>query len=160
MDPEKRQFYWGNRGIRMRRLKKAFEHVRQFALRYPQTREDHPWGESAIKVKGKTFVFMGVGEGRFGLSVKLPRSREFALEYPFTEPTRYGLGRSGWVSASFAAKDDPPLDILRAWVDESFRAVAPKKLVAALPGDASASADKSAASRRKRGAAARARRKQ
>jgi predicted DNA-binding protein (MmcQ/YjbR family) len=114
-------------------LKKAFEHVRQFALSYPETREDHPWGESAIKVKGKTFVFMGLTDGRLGLSVKLPRSREFALDYPFTEPTHYGLGKSGWVSASFMGKDAPPLDVLRAWVDESFRAIAPKKLVATMP---------------------------
>ena len=110
-------------------LKSAFENIRKFALGYPETREDHPWGESAIKVKGKTFVFMGLTEGRLGLSVKLPRSREFALEYPFTEPTHYGLGKSGWVSAVFSGKDKPPLDILRAWIDESFHAIAPKKLV-------------------------------
>lgn len=116
----------------MTALKKAFEHVRQFALSYPETREDHPWGESAIKVKGKTFVFMGLTDERFGLSVKLPRSREFALDYPFTEPTHYGLGKSGWVSASFVGKDAPPLDVLRAWIDESFRAIAPKKLVATM----------------------------
>jgi predicted DNA-binding protein (MmcQ/YjbR family) len=114
-------------------LKKAFEHVRAFALGYPETREDHPWGESAIKVKGKTFVFMGLTDGRLGLSMKLPRSREFALDYPFTEPTGYGLGQSGWVSASFTGKDSPPLDVLCAWVDESFRAIAPKKLAATLP---------------------------
>ena len=117
----------------MTALKKAFEHVRQFALSYPETREDHPWGESAIKVKGKTFVFMGLSDGRFGLSVKLPRSREFALDYPFTEPTHYGLGKSGWVSASFTGKDSPPLDVLRFWADESFRAIAPKKLAATVP---------------------------
>lgn len=117
----------------MTALKKAFEHVRQFALSYPETREDHPWGESAIKVKGKTFVFMGLAEGKLGLSMKLPRSREFALDYPFTRSTGYGLGNSGWVSASFSGKDSPPLDVLRAWVDESFRAIAPKKLVAAMP---------------------------
>jgi predicted DNA-binding protein (MmcQ/YjbR family) len=114
-------------------LKKAFEYVREFALGYPETREDHPWGESAIKVRGKTFVFLGLSEGKFGLSVKLPRSREFALDYAFTKPTGYGLGNSGWVSASFAGKDNPPLDVLRAWIDESFRAIAPKKLAATLP---------------------------
>jgi len=125
-------------------LKKAFDHIRDFALAYPETREDHPWGESAIKVKGKTFVFMGLAEGRLSLSVKLPRSREFALDYPFTKPTGYGLGNSGWVSASFSGKDAPPLDVLRAWVDESFRAIAPKKLVANLPDLSARPAPKSA----------------
>jgi predicted DNA-binding protein (MmcQ/YjbR family) len=109
-----------------------FAHLRKFALAYPETREDKPWGETAIKVRGKTFLFMGDNEG-LSLSLKLPRSREFALEYPFTKPTAYGLGKSGWVSAKFAAKDKPPLDVLEAWIDESFRAVAPKKLVDTLP---------------------------
>ena len=131
-------------------LKKAFEHVRKFALSYPETREDHPWGESAIKVKGKTFVFMGLSEGKLGLSVKLPRSREFALDYPFTQPTRYGLGNSGWVSASFEGKDNPPLDVLRAWVDESFRAIAPKKLVATLPDVTARSSGASQPAKKKR----------
>ncbi len=63
-----------------------------------------------------------------GLSVKLPRSREFALEYPFTEPSLYGLGKSGWVSSRFKAKDNPPLDVLEAWIYERYRAVAPKAL--------------------------------
>jgi len=51
-------------------------------------------------------------------------------------PSRYGLGKSGWVSCRFSGNDKPPLDVLKAWVDESFRAVAPKKLVASL-GEAS-----------------------
>jgi len=114
-------------------LKQAFDKLRAFALRYPDVHEDHPWGESAIKVKGKTFVFMGCDKTRLGLSLKLPQSREFALEmHAFTKPTPYGLGKSGWVTAEFAPKDKPPLDILEAWIDESFRAVAPKKVVAAM----------------------------
>jgi predicted DNA-binding protein (MmcQ/YjbR family) len=116
----------------MSTLKQAFDRIRVFALAYPDTREDHPWGESAIKVKGKTFVFMGLRPGELSVAVKLPRSREFALEYPFTGPTHYGLGKSGWVTASFKRKDKPPQDVLQAWIDESFRAIAPKKLVAAL----------------------------
>ena len=117
----------------MSALKRAFEQIRSFALTYPDTREDLPWGESAIKVKGKTFVFMRVEESVFGVTVKLPNLREFALEYPFTKPTGYGLGKSGWVTATFGAEDKPPLDILKAWIDESYRAIAPKKLVASLP---------------------------
>src|SRR5579863_1899448 len=114
----------------MATLKQAFVRLRAKALTYPGTREDLPWGESAIKVKGKTFVFMRVDNESMGLSVKLPQSREFALEYPFTRPTPYGLGKSGWVTAQFTTKDKPPLDILEAWIHESFFAIAPKKLSA------------------------------
>jgi hypothetical protein len=36
------------------------------ALGYPETHEDHPWGERAYKVAGKVFLFMHVpSEGRF-----------------------------------------------------------------------------------------------
>ena len=33
--------------------------LRDFALRYPETHEDFPWGERVIKVKGKVFLFLG-----------------------------------------------------------------------------------------------------
>ncbi len=117
----------------MKVLQGSFEHLRAFALRFPETREDHPWGESAIKVRGKTFVFMGCSDDKLNLSLKLPQSREFALEYPFTRPTPYGLGKSGWVTASFARKEKPPLDVLESWIAESFRAIAPKKLATIAP---------------------------
>ena len=57
---------------------------------------------------------------------------EFALDLPFTAPTGYGLGKSGWVTATFGPKDKPPLDYLRHWIAESYRAVAPKKLLKLL----------------------------
>jgi predicted DNA-binding protein (MmcQ/YjbR family) len=103
--------------------------LRDFALGYPGTHEDMPWGHRAIKVKGKAFLFMGHESGGLGLSVKLPQSNDAALMMPFATPTGYGLGKSGWVSAEFAKSDKPPLEMLRQWVDESYRAVAPKKLV-------------------------------
>ena len=73
-------------------------------------------------------------EGDLGLSVKLPQSGMLALSLPFASPTGYGLGKAGWVSASFGARERIPLDLLRAWIDESYRAVAPKKLVKQLDG--------------------------
>ena len=111
-------------------MKTAYEHLRRFALGFPEAHEEFPWGECAVKVRGKTFLFMSADEKGLRLSVKLPDSREFALDYPFTKPTRYGLGKSGWVTSSFAPEDEPPLDVLCAWIGESFRAVAPKKLAA------------------------------
>lgn len=121
----------------MAALKQAFNRLRAAALRYPETREDFPWGESAFKVSGKTFLFTHLTKDRLALSLKLPHSREFALEmHAFTKPTSYGHGKSGWVTAEFAVKDRPPIDILEAWIDESFRAVAPKKMVKMEEGNA------------------------
>jgi hypothetical protein len=55
------------------------------------------------------------------------------LLFPFAKPTEYGLGKSGWVTADFSNGEPPPLELLKAWIDESYRAQAPKKLVALLP---------------------------
>ena len=116
----------------IRELSKA---VRRFALGLPGASEHFPWGERVAKVGGKVFVFLGMDplpDGEMGFSVKLPESGRDALELPFTKPTGYGLGKAGWVSASFSAKDAPPLAILEEWVLESYRAVAPKKMLGAL----------------------------
>jgi hypothetical protein len=57
---------------------------------------------------------------------------------PFTEPTAYGLGKSGWVSARIPEPQAIPVGVFKAWIDESYRAQAPKKLVASLPARAAA----------------------
>jgi predicted DNA-binding protein (MmcQ/YjbR family) len=106
--------------------------LRAHAMKYPECHEDFPWGERAIKVKGKAFLFMRAGAEDVSLSVKLPKSRDMAVDLPFAEPTHYGLGKHGWVTATIKKGPKPPIDLLKAWIDESFRAVAPKKIVAAL----------------------------
>jgi predicted DNA-binding protein (MmcQ/YjbR family) len=116
------------------RLKKALARLRKIALGYPHTTEDFPWGHSAFKVKGKAFVFSNLDEegGSLSLSVKLPVSGKTALTLPFASPTQYGLAKSGWVTSRFGVGDDVPIDLIEEWVDESFRAIAPKRVVAEL----------------------------
>jgi hypothetical protein len=70
------------------------------------------------------------GSETLSLGVKLPESSTSALALPCCEPAGYGLGKSGWVSCKFAPTDDPPLELLTHWMLESYRAVAPRKLVA------------------------------
>jgi predicted DNA-binding protein (MmcQ/YjbR family) len=113
-------------------LTRAQAALRKIALAYPEATEDHPWGESAFKVRGKVFVFLSLHDGKLRATTKLPSSGRYALTQPFASPTGYGLGKSGWVTCTFAPGDAVPLDLLEDWVGESFRAVAPKKLVAAM----------------------------
>ena len=108
----------------------AFEALRTHGLSLPEAVEEFPWGHSALKVRRKTFVFLNKEEHELSLSVKLPVSRDFALIFDFAEPTGYGLGRSGWVTARFGAGEEIDLDLLKRWIAESYRAVAPKKLAA------------------------------
>jgi predicted DNA-binding protein (MmcQ/YjbR family) len=106
--------------------------LRKRALNYPEAYEAMPWGHHAIKVKKKTFVFLAADEAEFSLSAKLPSSAGVALKLPFASPTEYGLGRSGWVTARFPRTARLPIDILELWIDESYRAFAPKRLIAQL----------------------------
>ena len=110
------------------------DEVRAFAFALPEAWEDHPWGESVAKVGKKVFVFMGMGEtdGKAHFTVKLPHSHEEALALPFSETPGYGLDRGHWVTVH--APPDAPLDMLTAWVEESYRAVAPRALVKELEG--------------------------
>jgi predicted DNA-binding protein (MmcQ/YjbR family) len=128
----------------------ALEALRDHALTYPETREDHPWGELVVKVRDKVFVFLGRPEEGLSLSVKLPTSAPFAFDLPYCEPTGYGLGKAGWITARFAPREAVPVEMLKRWIDESYRAVAPKRLAAQIGG---------AAAPPKRGAAATSRRK-
>ena len=104
------------------------------ALAYPEAWKDHPWGETVVKVGKKVFVFLGLSGRELHLSCKLPHSFDAALStFSFAESTGYGLGASGWVTATFADKDEVPLPLLLDWLDESYRAIAPAKLVKQLP---------------------------
>jgi predicted DNA-binding protein (MmcQ/YjbR family) len=140
---------------RMKPKRGPSSELREFALSLPGAREEFPWGERVAKVGKKVFVFLGrddadkkglspkkaahVGPpGEFGIGVKLPESGKAALGEPFASPESYGLGAKGWVAMRFRAGDRVPMDRLKAWIVESYRAVAPKTLVRKLDGEAEA----------------------
>jgi predicted DNA-binding protein (MmcQ/YjbR family) len=108
--------------------------LRSFGLAYPGAHTKSPWpGHLDLAVNDKTFAYLSVEGEPLGISCKLPHSKAAALTLPFASPTPYGLGKSGWVSAQFTKGQTPPVDLLKAWIDESYRAQAPKKLLATLP---------------------------
>lgn len=114
-------------------IPRVHKQLLKHALGFPEAYEDHPWGEVVAKVNKKIFVFFGSPvEGSMGIGVKLPVEGEFARSLPNCEPSGYGLGKAGWVNISFAPGDDVPVDMLKEWIDESYRAVAPKKLIKLL----------------------------
>jgi predicted DNA-binding protein (MmcQ/YjbR family) len=108
--------------------------LRKFGLAFPEAHEEFPWGELALKVRKKIFVTMYVHPEThaFHMGVKLPHSHKSALAFPFTEPMGYGLGKNGWVTSIITSDHDVPVDLLKEWITESYRTVAPKTLVALL----------------------------
>jgi predicted DNA-binding protein (MmcQ/YjbR family) len=104
------------------RFKKLYHHARK----KPDAVEDHPWGETVFKIKGKVFVFLGHPESeRVGLTVKAPPDElEPLLMLPFVERARY-VGRFGWVSVR--VEDDEALELALELIDDSYDLIAPKR---------------------------------
>ena len=105
----------------------------EFALGLPEAWEDQPWaGDTVAKVGKKVFVFFGddAPERARSFTVKLRDSHEEASAMGWTADPGYGLGRGGWLTVN--APPDVPIELLQAWIMESYRAVAPKRLASRL----------------------------
>ncbi len=107
--------------------------LRAFGKSYPGAHSKSPWpGHDDLAVRDKTFAYLPVAGDPFSLSVKLLYTGEVALDLPYAKPTGYGLGKPGWVSFTPSEAQMPPLRQLKEWIDESYRAQAPRKLVKEL----------------------------
>ncbi len=116
-----------------RKTDAILKQLRAHGLAYPGTHTKSPWpGHLDLAVNDKTFAYLSIEGEPFSISCKLPQTSHVALMLPFCSPTPYGLGKSGWVSAQFPDDQLPPIEMLKAWIDESYRAQAPKKLLRQL----------------------------
>lgn len=107
--------------------------LEEFALSLPETWVDAPWDGRVVKVRTKIVLFSSTpGSDDAVVTVKLPDSRDHALSYPGARPTRYGLGKHGWVTIPIADVAPEDVEVLIDFVEESYRAVAPKTLVKQL----------------------------
>ena len=113
-------------------MKNVVKALRQTALKYPETSEGiacagTPIERRTIKVRKKTFLFLGKGDAMLKLKDSLPEAKRLAKK----EPERCKAGSAGWVTV--VVKDDAltPPAMLKRWVDESFRLLAPKTLTRA-----------------------------
>ena len=107
--------------------------LRAWGLSLPGAHGRSPWPDhDDLAVKDKTFAYLPPNGKTFTLSVKLPYTGYEALRLPFAQPTGYGLGKSGWVSFTPSEDDIPDIEQLKSWVEESYRAQAPRKLVKEL----------------------------
>jgi hypothetical protein len=98
--------------------------LRRAALRHPDTHEGiscegTSLEKRTVKAHRKAFVFLGVADVMVKLRESLPEARRLARK----EPDRYRAGAHGWVKASFAEDEEPPLALLQRWIDESYRLV-------------------------------------
>jgi predicted DNA-binding protein (MmcQ/YjbR family) len=110
----------------------VIKELREFGLKYPGAHLKSPWpGHKDLAVNDKTFAYLPPEGDPFGISCKLPKSSGVALMLPFCSPAGYGLGKSGWVDAR-PAPHEIDIEMFKQWIDESYRAQAPKKLIAQI----------------------------
>ncbi len=118
------------------------ETVEEFALSLPEAWPDTPWGDRVVKVGKKIFLFVsGPDAERAVVTVKLPESRDHALSYAEAFPTRYGLGKHGWVTIVVDTVPEEEHEVLLDFTEESYRAVATKTLVTRLDAELAAADD-------------------
>jgi hypothetical protein len=106
--------------------------IRALALAYPEVATIVVCERSAFKARGKSFLFLGEREGEYDLMLKLEGSLDEARLLAKKSPRNYSVGGHNWVTLTFAAGKSPPAALLKDWIDESFRLLAPKSLVAKL----------------------------
>lgn len=106
--------------------------LESLALGFPGAWADNPWGDSVVKVGKKIFVFLGDNPEQQVITVKVPESHEHAMSFKGAAPTGYGLGKAGWVTIPVDGVGGDDAEVLHDFVEESYRAIAPKKLIKEL----------------------------
>jgi hypothetical protein len=120
-------------GERRAQSNRRLQSLRALALQYPEAEEGIACVGTAlekrtIKVRKKAFLFLGVADAMIKLADLLPEAAALAAK----DPERCKAGAHGWVTVKFDEKQ-PPTELLARWIDESYRLLAPKALVASLP---------------------------
>jgi hypothetical protein len=118
------------------------QNLRNIALSYPEAQEGIACAGTAlesrtVKVRNKAFLFLGTND----VMVKLGESLAEATKLASKTLGWYKAGANGWVKVTFGDGDSPPPGLLERWIDESYRLLAPKQLVALLPESGPAAGD-------------------
>jgi len=104
------------------------QRIRELALSFPETYEDHPWGDFPVfKVReNKVFAWLTIEPKAVQLTLKLTaEEREVAHLLPYVSIARY-VGRYGWITATVT--DEETLTAALEWLRESYWLKAPASL--------------------------------
>ena len=118
--------------------KKFLNKMRKIALAMPEAVEKETWGHPTFRIRDKIFGGIGASENDDGELVITTSFKAAAGEqesllaegHPFFRPMY--VGNRGWVG--MVIDDDTDWEALAELVEDSFRAIAPKKVSALLDG--------------------------
>jgi hypothetical protein len=115
---------------------RAEKELTAFALSLPETDGVPGWGDGAtryLRVKGKGFCVFGAkdeADDALTVIVKLPVSAGMVEQLYYVREAKGWFRQHNWVTAHFGPDDDvlAELDTLKAWIRQSYIAMAPKRL--------------------------------
>jgi predicted DNA-binding protein (MmcQ/YjbR family) len=112
------------------RMNQILARLRKICLTLPETKETPTWGQPHFRVGEKIFAGCGEEDGRRVIGFKLEREHAEAIVHdPRFRPAPY-VGKHGWVSMDAERVSD--WGEVRELVLESYRLIAPRRLVAKL----------------------------
>lgn len=119
----------------MASLADARERIRRLCLQFPEAAEVEAWGDPTYRVRNKIFA-MEKGRGTEVWCKAAPGAQEALTG---SEPDRFFVppyvGSKGWIGVRLEAlADQAEWEEIRELIEDSYRLIAPKRLVAALDG--------------------------
>ncbi len=103
--------------------------LRALSAKFPETSEVEAWGHPTFRVDDKIFASFGEHEGEPSIGCKQTRPDQAVLvEDPRFHVAPY-VGRYGWIGIKV---DQVKWPLVAELVEQSYRLVAPKRLVAKL----------------------------
>lgn len=101
------------------------------AMGYPDTTASGACMRTAIRIRKKGFIYIGVKDSEYNALFKLGPSLDEASALAAQSPANYQVGKGGWVTVRFALDATPPDGLMARWMDEAFRVSAPKTVLKA-----------------------------
>lgn len=101
--------------------------IRRKAVTFPAVAAGTSCNQSSFKAGTRAFLYIGPGakgqgfKAMFKLKGSMPRAKKLAR----TEPDRFEVGSTGWVTTRFTADKPLPKSIWEAWLDESYELACP-----------------------------------
>lgn len=97
--------------------------IRERAAAWPNVQAGTSCNQTSFKVGKKAFLFIGPGPKGVGFKAmfKLDESMQHARDLTAAEPSRFEVGKTGWVTVRFTADEPVPRSIWEPWLEESFR---------------------------------------
>lgn len=107
--------------------------LRRLALALPQAEEGVSCNKIAFKAGGKAFLFVGSANDGTNTMLKLKSSLPEAKKLAAANPSTYQVGGHNWVTITHSHNQPPPRTaLLQRWIQESYRLLVAKALVATL----------------------------